>query len=75
MSRWFHRKSLEPQFVEPQTAEPQTAEPQTDELQTVEATSIPYASPLDRFATTMGWIEEAPVEYRSADGVPEEPKN
>ena len=37
---------------------------------TVEATSIPYASPLDRFATTLGLIEEAPVEYQSADSVP-----
>jgi transcriptional regulator with XRE-family HTH domain len=58
------------QIAEPQFVEPQTEEPQIEELQTVEATSVPYASPLDRFATTMGWIEEAPVEYRSADGVP-----
>jgi transposase-like protein len=50
--------------------EPQTVEPQTEEPQIVEATSIPYASPLDQLATTMGWIEEAPVVYQSADGVP-----
>ncbi len=37
---------------------------------TVEATSIPYASPLGRFATTMGLIEEAPVEFHSSDNVP-----
>ena len=36
----------------------------------VEATSIPYASPLDRFATTMGLIEEAPVEFHASDNVP-----
>jgi hypothetical protein len=36
----------------------------------VEATSIPYASPLDRFATAMGLIEEAPVEFHSSDNVP-----
>ena len=36
----------------------------------VEATSIPYASPLDRFATAMGLIEEAPVEFQSCDHVP-----
>jgi len=58
------------QITEPQTSELVPTEPQTDELPTVEATSVPYASPLDRFATTMGLIEEAPVEYRSADGVP-----
>ena len=36
----------------------------------VEATSIPYASPLDRFATMKGLIEEAPVEFQSSDNVP-----
>jgi transposase len=57
-------------LVGPEITEPQTDEPQTDEPRLVEATSIPYASPLDRFATTMGWIEEAPVVYESADNVP-----
>ena len=52
-------------LVELQTVELQNTEPQI-----VEATSIPYASPLDRLATTLGWIEEAPVAYQSADGVP-----
>jgi len=37
----------------------------------VEATSIPYAAPLDRLATVMGWIEEAPVSFASAAGVPQ----
>lgn len=37
----------------------------------VEATSIPYASPLDRFATVVGLIEEAPVSFVSAERVPQ----
>ncbi|MGV0976860.1 MAG: putative transposase [Azonexus sp.] len=37
----------------------------------VDATSIPYASPLDRLATTMGLIEEAPVSFVSAEAVPQ----
>ena len=37
----------------------------------VEATSIPYASPVDRLATVMGWIEEAPVAFTSAKAVPQ----
>jgi hypothetical protein len=53
-----------------QAIEPQTVEPQTVELPTIEATSIPYASPLDRACTALGLIEEAPVEFQSADGVP-----
>ena len=36
----------------------------------VEATSIPYASPLDRLATMKGLIEEAPVEFQSSQHVP-----
>jgi hypothetical protein len=56
----------EPQTIEP---EPQIVEPQAVEVETVEATSIPYASPLDRLATTLGWIEEASVIYQSADGL------
>jgi len=61
---------VESQVVEPQVVEPQAVEPQIVEVQIVEATSIPYASPLDRLATTTGWIEEASVEYQSAEGVP-----
>ncbi len=66
---------VEPQVVEPQVAQLQVAEPQFVEPQfvepqaTVEATSIPYASPLDRLATIMGEIEEAPVEFQSTEGV------
>jgi hypothetical protein len=56
---------IESQVVEPQAAELQVVEPQA----TVEATSIPYASPVERMATIMGWIEEAPVEFQSTDGV------
>jgi ferredoxin len=37
----------------------------------VEATSIPYASPVDRLATVMGWIEEAPMAFTSAKAVPQ----
>ena len=37
----------------------------------IDATSIPYASPLDRLATTMGLIEEAPVSFASAEAVPQ----
>jgi hypothetical protein len=48
----------------------QAIERQVTERQAVEATSIPYASPLDRVLTTLGLIEEAPVEFQSADGVP-----
>jgi len=36
----------------------------------VEATSIPYASPLDRFCAMFGFIDEAPVEFQSASQVP-----
>ena len=43
---------------------------QAVEPQVVEATSIPYASPLDLAFTALGLIEEAPVEFQSADGVP-----
>jgi hypothetical protein len=64
--------------VEPEPFEPEAVElglvevvaPAPVEPQLVEATSVPYASPLDQFATSMGLIEEAPVEYQSADGVP-----
>lgn len=56
------------QQIEPQVIEPQEIEPQV--IQTVEATSIPYASPLDRALTALGLIEEAPVEFQSAEGVP-----
>jgi transposase len=35
----------------------------------VQATSIPYASPLDRACLRMGLIEEAPVEFESACSV------
>jgi len=48
----------------------QAIELQAIELQAIEATSIPYASPLDRACTALGLIEEAPVEFQSADGVP-----
>jgi transposase len=41
-------------LVGPESTEPHAGEPQTGEPRLVEATSIPYASPLDRFATTMG---------------------
>ena len=53
-----------------QAVEPQAIEPQVIEPQVVEATSIPYASPLDLAFTALGLIEEAPVEFQSADGVP-----
>ena len=69
-SQTVEPQTVELQTVELQTVESQIVELQTVELQTVEATSIPYASPLDRLATTMGWIEEADVVYQSADGVP-----
>ncbi|MBU0638539.1 MAG: helix-turn-helix domain-containing protein [Planctomycetes bacterium] len=36
----------------------------------VEATSIAYASPLEQFATRLGLIEEAPVEFAPARDVP-----
>ena len=61
---------IEPQVIEPQVIEPQAVEPQAVEPQVVEATSIPYAPPLDRACTVLGLIEEAPVEFQSADGVP-----
>jgi hypothetical protein len=48
----------------------QDIEPQDIEPQDFEATSIPYASPLDRAATLLGLIQEAPIEFESADGVP-----
>jgi transposase len=70
----FRTDELQPmelQIVDSQTIELQTVEPQTMEPKTVEATSIPYASPLDRFFTVMGLIEEAPVEFESAEGVPQ----
>ena len=60
----------EPQQPSLQAIEPQAIEPQAIEPQAIEATSIPYASPLDRVFTTLGLIEEAPVEFQSADGVP-----
>ena len=53
------------QVIEPQVIEPQVIEPQV-----IEATSIPYASPLDRACTVLGLIEEGPLEFQSADGVP-----
>lgn len=37
----------------------------------VEATSIPYAPPLDRLATVLGLIEEAPVSFASSEAVPQ----
>lgn len=43
----------------------------TEPVPRVEATSIPYASPLDRFATVVGLIEEAPVSFVSAERVPQ----
>ena len=43
----------------------------TEAVPQVEATSIPYASPLDRFATVVGLIEEAPVSFVSAERVPQ----
>jgi hypothetical protein len=61
---------VELRAVELRAVEPRAVEPPIVELPIVEATSIPYASPLDRLATTMGWIEEADVVYQSADGVP-----
>ena len=51
--------------VEVATGEVAEAVPQ------VEATSIPYASPLDRFATVVGLIEEASVSFVSAERVPQ----
>ena len=60
----------EQQVTEQQVAQRQVVEQQVLEPQaTVEATSIPYASPPDRLATMMGWIEEASVEFQSTDGV------
>ena len=59
-------QTVELQTVELQTVELQTVELEVAEVPTVEATSIPYASPLDRLAATMGLIEEAPVEFQSA---------
>ena len=47
-------------------AEPLTA----DRHREVEATSIAYASPLVQFATRLGLIEEAPVEFAPARDVP-----
>ena len=58
---------VESQIVESQAVvvESQVVESQAvDESEVVVATSIPYASPLDRIAAVMGWIEEAPVEFR-----------
>jgi len=52
------------------TSEPPLAVVSTMNPLAVEATSIPYASPLDRLATTMGLIEEAPVEFHSSDNIP-----
>lgn len=63
-------QKVEAQAIEPQVIEPQAIEPQVTEPQAIEATSIPYASPLDRACTALGLIEEAPVEFQSADGVP-----
>jgi hypothetical protein len=37
----------------------------------VEATSVPYAPPLDRLATVLGLIEEAPVSFASSEAVPQ----
>ena len=67
--------SVEPEPIEPDgfdlgLVEREVVELEPGEPQLVEATSVPYASPLDQFATSMGLIEEAPVEYQSADGVP-----
>lgn len=36
----------------------------------VVATSIPYAPPLERLLTTLGLVEEAPVEFQAAENVP-----
>jgi len=58
------------QKIEVQAIEVQAIEVQAIETQTTEATSIPYASPLDRALTALGLLEEAPVEFQSADGVP-----
>jgi len=58
------------QQLSAQAAEPPTIAPQDTAPPAVEATSIPYASPLDRAATVLGLIQEAPVEFQSADGVP-----
>jgi hypothetical protein len=69
-SQAVESQAVEVEAVEVEAVEVEVAEPQIVEVQIVEATSIPYASPLDRFATTMGLIEEAPVEYQSAEGVP-----
>jgi len=41
----------------------------TEPAPRVEATSIPYAAPLDRLATVLGLVEEAPVSFVSAEGV------
>jgi len=62
--------SIEPESIKPEPVKPEPVEPEPVELQLVEATSVPYASPLDQFAASMGLIEEAPVEYQSAEGVP-----
>ena len=76
--KWLNRKELNQQVAELQAVELQAVEREVVERQvverqvveaTVEATSIPYACPLDRIATILGWIEEAPVEFQSADGV------
>lgn len=50
-------------------SELQQPSPQVIEPQVIDATSIPYAPPLDRACTVFGLIEEAPVEFQSADGV------
>jgi hypothetical protein len=62
---------LFPEQSETSNDETPNDETPNDEVSTVEATSIPYASPLDRFATVLGLIEEAPVEFQSAENVPQ----
>lgn len=56
---------------EPQPRAPAELAAHPDEPTTVEATSIPYAEPLDRLATVLGMIEEAPVRFESASEVPQ----
>jgi hypothetical protein len=41
-----------------------------ESTESVEATSIAYASPVNQLATVLGLIEEAPVEFAPARGVP-----
>jgi len=49
---------------------PACSEVAEESTESVEATSIAYASPASQLATVLGLIEEAPVEFAPARGVP-----